>query len=207
MEGLQKILKKYHMEKWFQRDNLIILVLAGILLVVIALPAKEQNADPEEVISASEQNIQQSGYAVKGDLEEYESLYAYTAYLEQKLENILADVSGVGKVKVMITLEASKERIVEKDASLNRNTTTENDSAGGSRSIYQSESGEETVYEKDGTEEIPYVKKTILPKISGVLIVAEGAGKGNVTRSITQIAQALFDLEAHKVKVEAMNEK
>ncbi len=207
MEGLQKILEKYHMEKWFQRDNLIILVLAGILLAVIALPAKEQNTDPENAISASEQNIQQTGYATEGKFEEYESLYAYTAYLEQKLENILADMNGVGKVKVMITLETSKERIVEKDASLNRNTTTENDSAGGSRSIYQSESGEITVYEKDGTEEIPYVKKTILPKISGVLIVAEGAGKGNVTMSITQIAQALFDLEAHKVKVEAMSEK
>ena len=27
--------------KWFQRDNLIILVLAGILLVIIALPTKD----------------------------------------------------------------------------------------------------------------------------------------------------------------------
>ena len=31
--------------------------------------------------------------------------------------------------------------------------------------------------------------------------VAEGAGKGNMTSEITQIAQALFGVESHKVKV------
>ena len=39
------------------------------------------------------------------------------------------------------------------------------------------------------------------PKVEGVLVVAEGAGKGNMTSEITQIAQALFGVEAHKVKV------
>ena len=36
------------------------------------------------------------------------------------------------------------------------------------------------------------VVKTITPKVEGVLVVAEGAGKGNMASEITQIIQALF---------------
>lgn len=43
--------------------------------------------------------------------------------------------------------------------------------------------------------------KTITPKVEGVLIVAEGAGKGNMAGEITQIIQALFGVEAHRIKV------
>ena len=59
--------------------------------------------------------------------------------------------------------------------------------------------GYQTAYQ-DGRG-TPFVAKTITPKVEGVLVVAEGAGKGNMTSEITQIAQALFGVEAHKVKV------
>ena len=112
-------------------------------------------------------------------------------------------MQGVGEVKVMITLETTEEQVVEKDEALVRNNTTEEDSQGGNRTVYQLDSGEETVYQKQGSDESPYVTKTILPKISGVLIVAEGAGQGSVRKSITDIARALFDIEAHKICVVA----
>lgn len=209
MGSLRKILERYQMEKWFQRDNLIILVLAGILLVVIALPTESTSAKKTDTtkveqestaVKSSEENTAQSAQG------QYASLYEYASYLEEELEEALMDMSGVGKVKVMITLEASEEQVVEKDEPFTRNNTTEKDSEGGNRTVYQMESGQETVYEKQGTNEIPYVTKTILPKISGILIVAEGAGTGSVSKSITEIAQALFDVEAHKVRVVPMKE-
>ena len=39
-----------------------------------------------------------------------------------------------------------------------------------------------------------------------MLVIAQGAGNGNVSRTIVEIAQALFDVEAHKVKVVRMEE-
>ena len=42
------------------------------------------------------------------------------------------------------------------------------------------------------------------PEIEGVLVVAEGAGNGTVNRTIVEIVQALFGVEAHKVKVVKM---
>ena len=46
--------------------------------------------------------------------------------------------------------------------------------------------------------------KTLNPRVEGVLVVAEGAGDGTVARNITEIAQALFGVEAHRVKVVSM---
>lgn len=81
-----------------------------------------------------------------------------------------------------------------------RSQTEEQDSAGGTRTVSSSNTGYQTVYQ-DGSQGTPFVAKTITPKVEGVLVVAEGAGKGNMTSEITQIAQALFGVEAHKVKV------
>lgn len=215
MGSLQEILKKYHMEKWFRKDNLIVLVLAGILLVVIALPTKEsdemslggakaQRQTTEGSVSTENQEaFMQTSTAWENG---YNNLFEYTEYLEKKLESTLTKVSGVGDVTVMITLEASAEQIVEKDETFIRNNTTENDSQGGSRSVYQVDSTEDTIYQKDGTSEAPYVSKTILPQVSGVVIVAQGASIGTVKKSIVEMAAALFDIEVHKISVVAMEE-
>ena len=40
----------------------------------------------------------------------------------------------------------------------------------------------------------------------GDVVVAQGAGTGTVNRNITDVVQALFDVEAHKVKVVKMDE-
>ena len=46
--------------------------------------------------------------------------------------------------------------------------------------------------------------KVYAPKIEGVLVVAEGAGSGTVNRTIADIVQALFGIDAHKVMVVKM---
>lgn len=203
----QKILEKYHVEKWFQRDNLIVLVLAGILLVVIALPTKDTGGQEQTLENAgtAKESVSTGG---EGAAEEgYTSLYEYGEYLEQKLTATLEQMEGVGEVSVMITFSSSAKQIVEKDASLTRSNTTESDSQGGTRSVYDVESGEETIYIKTDSEQQPYVIQTILPEISGVLIVAGGAKDAGIKVSIVETAQALFDVEAHKISVVAMGEK
>ena len=198
---------------WFRRDNLLILVLLGALLFIIALPVKKE--DP--VTSTGKEITEQynagiftsSGQEEAGGQDTVEtqtravtagSTEEYTAYLEEKLKKMLESVRGLGEVEVMITLEASEEKIVEKDMTAERASTEEQDSAGGTRTVNSSNTGYQTIYQ-DGTQGSPFVVKTISPKVEGVLVVAEGAEKGSMTSEITQIAQALFGVEAHKVKV------
>ena len=200
--------------KWFRRDNLLILVLLGVLLFIVALPVKKE--DPEAKGTGTEITEQDnagiftsSGTEATAQQDTVEtgtravtagSTEEYSAYLEEKLKKMLESVRGLEEVEVMITLESSEERIVEKDMTAERSQTEEQDSAGGTRTVSSSNTGYQTVYQ-DGSQGAPFVVKTITPKVEGVLVVAEGAGKGNMTGEITQIAQALFGVEAHKVKV------
>lgn len=197
------------LKKWFRRDNLIVLVLAGILLFIVALPVKEDKDSEKEKNSVFPgQNVLQpetsgctegSGTVYGEDLER-----EYTLYLERRLTEALSRTENVGKVKVMITLRASREVILEKDRSSSLSATDESDAQGGSRAQRQTEEEEKTVYITDGSRSVPYVVKTCAPQIEGVLVVAEGAGSGTVNRTIAGIAEALFGVEAHRVAVVKM---
>lgn len=213
-EKLKQLKEQKGLGKWFQRDNLIIIILSGILLLVIALPTKSSNdsgtggsgGSISGITGSSNTSLvrEQSGNSGGNNTTSEEgqaSLAEYEAELERRLEEILEGMAGAGKVKVMITFASSKELVVEKDRPMTRSNTTESDGEGGTRTIYQTDSGETTVYRNEGSDSEPYVVKTLTPKVEGVLVAAQGAGTGEVTKNITEAIQALFDLEAHKIKV------
>lgn len=198
---------KSRMTKWLRKDNLLILLLSGVLLVVIALPTgkssqKQQTDAAQGQTAGSPDSIDRNsdpGSTCFEDMEEY------AACLERRLEDMLSHISGVGAVQVMITLKASQELVVEKDQQTQSSNTTEEDNQGGRRYIGQVNQSESTVYHSSGNNE-PYVVKTLLPQVEGVVVVAQGAGTGNINRNITDVVQALFDVEIYKVKVVKMED-
>ncbi len=197
------IFQKELFKKWFKRENLVLLVLAGILLFVIALPVKkdgDSRGGSGTSRTGTSQGQPEGGQGDSPMVQEQD----YARYLEERLRDTLSGMAEVGKVEVMITLQSSEELVVEKDSAVSTSSTSEEDSQGGSRSVVNKDTGESTVY-KGGTEE-PYVVKTMMPAVEGVVVVAEGAGNGRVSRDITQIVQALFGVEAHKIKVVKMGE-
>lgn len=228
-KSLQKSWKIISEKKWFNRDNLIVLVLVGVLLFIIALPVKKSDpaggeaADTQESRTSGQEtelwwsgteNTEESSIASQSNSTGVQTASAqpetvgteeYSRYLEEKLTNLLSGMEGAGKVEVMITLQASEELVVEKDESVNRSNTNEEDTQGGKRIVTQLETQNTTVYDSEGNASNPYVVKRILPKVEGVVVVAEGAGSGTVNRSIVEIVQALFDVEAHKIKVVKMS--
>ena len=38
-------------------------------------------------------------------------------------------------------------------------------------------------------------------QVQGILVIAEGGGNAVVVRNITEVVQALFDVDSHKIKV------
>lgn len=192
------------------KNNLLVLVLAGVLLMVIALPidnGKKNEKASEKEGSASEstnnrsylyeeeENTGAQGQLYTGSAEEY------TAMMEKKLEELLGQMEGAGEVRVIITLRSSSEKIVEKDAPVSRTDTAEADSGGGTRTVNSVETGESTVYANEGSYSEPYVIKTISPQVEGVVVLAEGAGSGSVSKNIVDVIQVLFGIDAHQVKV------
>ena len=189
---IQTLLKK--------KDRLIILLLGGVLLLIIALPVSDgdnRNTDRQTVASAE-------AYANGMQVEDTED---YAAYLENKLESTLSKVKGVGRVKVMVTLEASSERIIEKDVSSESESVQETDSQGGNRSTINSSSSQSTVYEGEGggTSGTPYITKELTPVVEGVVIIAQGGDDAVAVQNITEAVQALFEIDTHKIKVMKSN--
>lgn len=188
------------------KNNLLILVLAGVLLMVIALPldnGKKDQKDGGSVLEGLDNNSDtEAGSGAGGEELQYMgSAEEYTAMMEQKVEALLVQMEGAGAVRVIITLRTSSEKVVEKDAPVSRTDTMESDSGGGSRTVNSMDTGDSTVYTNEGSYSEPYVIKTISPQIEGVVVLAEGAGSGSVSKNISDIIQVLFGIDAHQVKV------
>ena len=190
-----KIKEKY----WPPRkDQLLILVLVGLLLAVIAIPvekketadgiSRETGMDSSMMGNSSVDDKLGSGMS-DGEDESLSDLEKYEAQTEQKLEELLSTVDGAGQVRVMLTWEGSSERQVEKDRISNADSVEE-----------------ETIYQENDSGKYPYVVSWTNPKVTGVLVIAEGGGNTKVKAEILEAVQALFGIEPHKIKIMKMGE-
>ena len=187
-----------------KKENMIIFILFGVLLFIIAIPTKE-NKSGKSVLTDNKSKIIEKETDIETTATTETLEQEYITYLEKKLENTLSFVEGVGKIKVMVTVSNSQKEVVEKDRITNRSSTTETDSEGGTRNVNNTESTESTLYtvDEDGNQ-VPYVTQVYEPEITGVMVVAQGAGRGNVNSDISEAIQALFGIEAHKIKIAKM---
>lgn len=194
MEGRKKqlstFLGKISLKK-LKKDQLLIVVLAGILLLVIALPTEKKG----DGIGKAQTGLSLS----EGKARTSQNEYLYD--LESRLQEALSQMSGVGDVAVMITLKSSAEKVVEKDLSVTNEAVSESDSQGGARTAQNAGHEETTVYNDGGQTGEPYVSKELSPKIEGVVVIAQGGADPVVKQNITEAVQALFGIDTHKIRV------
>lgn len=192
MDRFQRFFRE---KKWkkMKKDQWLILLLAGILLLVVALPTD----------CGQHSTKQDSG---KGKTTEKDTgAQDYVTVLEKRMKKILTQMDGVGEVEVMITLKDQGESVVEKDDSASRETQTDTSGTDGETTRSQTDTSEKTVYDTKDGQGSPFVSKEITPKIDGVLVVAEGGADTVTTENISEAVQALFSVEPHKIKVVKMN--
>lgn len=109
---------------------------------------------------------------------------AYVSYreeLEERLGGILSRISGVGEVKVMITVDGSDEKVFAEDLS---------------------ESGERAERKTVviGSEEA-LLKQTKFPEVKGAVIVCDGGRNATVKEKVVNAVTAALDIPANKVFV------
>ena len=179
-------------EKKLKRSDWLILVLAGILILIIALPTDTKEKKQAE---KSKENISKENKTMEASKDE----------IERKLEDILEKIDGAGDVKVMITYQDSGTQVVEKDKNTSENSLEESDSTGGVRSTKEQQLQESTVYEEADAGNTPFVSKELLPKVEGILIVASGGDNQKVKQNISEAVLALFQVEAHRIKIVKMS--
>ena len=90
------------LEKWMKKENLGVLLLVGLLLLVIALPTRQENENTitEENTQETDQGLQEQDWQTK---------------MEERLVEVLEQVQGVGEAEVFLTCGGTQEQVVGKD--------------------------------------------------------------------------------------------
>ncbi|HEY8423571.1 MAG TPA: hypothetical protein VIL23_02285 [Clostridia bacterium] len=137
----------------------------------------------------------------KKDDTTYQSAYDYCQEVESRLRKILSSVKNAGKVDVMITFESTPERVIAYITSSSSNISS------GQNGQYNENttntSTPQIVYVKG--DQIPLILKEISPKVTGVLVVAEGADDVKVKLDIISAVSVVLDVSPDKIKVLTMN--
>ncbi len=126
--------------------------------------------------------------------------------LEQKLEEILSNINGVGDVKVLLNYTESNEVVAMYNENSKTSVTEETDTSGGVRKVEETNSEKEIVYQEQDGDKTPIIQKTIEPKIEGAIITAKGASNINTKTNIIQAVEAVTGLATHKIQVFEMSQ-
>ena len=118
----------------------------------------------------------------------YDPISNYVISLENKLSNVLSNVSGAGDVSVVISVESGMETVLAMQ-------TIIKESASG-----QIETQTSPIIINGKT----VVLKEMYPKVKGVLIVAEGANSIAVMTKLQQATMSLLDIEINQIEILTM---
>lgn len=172
-------------------ENIVIGILI-LLITVIAINAILSDKDEEATVVNEIENNNVNFQASNTDL-------------ETRLENILSKIEGVGKVEVLINYSETEQVVAMYNENKKETATEEQDESGGTRVIKENDVQKDVIYQEKDGEKIPITQKTIMPKIEGTIITAEGAGSTEVQEKIINAVEAATGLASHKIQVFEMS--
>ncbi len=181
------------------RDKLIIIggALAVIILCLLWESSGDGNKETKEDGAKTEAQLNNYGAG------ETQYMEKYVKSLEERLAGLLSGIEGVGKVKVMITVNTSVAHNLFTEKNISKEDTDEKDNAGGTRKVYTYSETNNTVYVTDQSgNTYPYVVSDSVPIVEGVAVVAQGAESAVIKQKIINVIKALFPLDVNKITVE-----
>ncbi|MDP2871713.1 MAG: hypothetical protein Q8P31_04165 [Bacillota bacterium] len=126
----------------------------------------------------------------------------YEQALARELESLLSEIQGAGRVRVSVSLEHGPIYVFGHNTTSDSRTTDEKDASGGVRTVVETTSTRQPVILRDDSYgERALVAEEQRPAVSGILVLAEGAGASRVRLDMVRAVQALFPLPAHKITV------
>ena len=177
--------------------RLMLLAALGILLLASSgLFFKDKDKASLEISSAENQN-NSAGILAES---------SYERELEGRLSGLLSKVEGAGRVEVMLTISYGAEIVLAENTSSNETWTTESDSVGGSRENRTKVTENNKIMMQGASGQMPLIVKEIVPKVEGIIIVAEGGGDILVKEALMNAAKTVLGVEMHKVQVLKMKE-
>ena len=173
---------------FFRNDKgskiIVALGIAGILFIFLSSMFSKQK---EEIPS------QPAANTISSD--------EYVLELENKLNDILGRIAGVGSSKVMVTLENGIEYIYAQEEKSSGSKSEDATVSGGSK-LQQSEDTEKNYLLVDGSDgKQALVVTEVQPKIKGVVIVCSGGNDPVVKQRILDAVTTALDITTARVCV------
>ena len=119
--------------------------------------------------------------------------FAIERDLEKDMEAILGVMSGVGQVKVLLTVETDGELQLAQDTELSYRGDTAAPEDYSRRS--------KTVLVDEGSGDMGIVTRTMKPPYRGALVVCQGGGQSEAKLAVTEAVAALTGLSADRITV------
>ena len=114
---------------------------------------------------------------------------AYAQALEQRLEDMLCQVSGAGQVRVMLTLQTGSRTEYQTDTQISDSETQSQEER---KTVILSEG---SAYDKAAVSAVQY------PRFQGALILCQGADQSTVRLSLVNAVAALTGLSSGQITV------
>lgn len=191
-ELVKKYFSKYDKKKLI--ENSIIIIIIGVIIIIAGGSLFKKSSGKEQPpVTVREEAAEATAKNISDEARDG---------LEEKLEKILSQIEGVGRVSVMITFVSGQEIVPASDIRKNEKETGERDSGGGTRNISERDYESKIAYEDlSGGVKKPIIMKNLYPVVKGVVVAAEGAGDPRVKERISKAVQVLMDVPIHKVQV------
>lgn len=130
---------------------------------------------------------------------EYTTSVSYINQLESKLDKTLSEIEDAGQVCVMVTLESGPEIVIA--TSTDQKTSIIENGEDKTETITIVE--DPIIVTQNGTSS-PIILMEILPKVKGVIVVAEGADDIGVKLDLLNAIKALLTVPNDNIQIFAM---
>ena len=167
---------------------IVALGLIGIILIFISTyikpPGESSSKKEEESVSISTDEIEK-----------------YRNALSEELGNMLASMYGVGRTKVMVTIEGTARNVYATDTDVNGRETSRksgNDENGDKQSNEKKTCI--VIRQKDGSEKALAIGQ-LMPEIKGVLVICDGGDDENVKKRVINAVKAALDISENHICV------
>ena len=166
-------------------ENIVVLIL--ILIITVIAINTIWNGDKNKTIKQEETTTPVKQLAVDTNK------VAQTSEndIQTNLENILTNIDGVGKVKVLISYSESSEVVAMYNENSKNSQIEEKDSGGGTRVTTQEDVQKDIIYKEENGEKVPITQKIVSPKLEGAIVTAQGAGSAAVKNNIILAVEAV----------------
>jgi stage III sporulation protein AG len=175
---------------------LLIMLLTGVLIILVsditsslAKKKAEQNKTTVEVSTNAVISANSSNYEDR---------------IKKELTETLSQISGVGRVSLMIYFEGGSITVPGMNVNDTNKKTEEKDSQGGTRVTTENTKSQSVVILNEGGDNKPLVLRQVNPVIGGVIVVAEGAEKSEIKEKLQTAVKITFNIPSSKVIVMPM---